>query len=327
LKVRHDQKTNFTLVLALILIPPIFALPLTVTIFQQSAKLADEVATWNKQCGDKPSYDDVCMKKRYKISGELGQFVALVNDELEFLRGPVSADASDDFVQESNGRRKIMELEVRNALCIIKCLGVPASEPQCSAELAAIDEEKNALQAEYKETHAAFDGKWISLRASVSPASSIASGKNDPFKNCPLKNGDTLSKVKEFYHVNYDPQESGPRVPGGTYYAYHFPKYGVYVFFDNFLQVQTLRFDQPFSGKIGGVSVGDPKEQVVKLKGEPVSKSRSLDFEVLERAQKGQRISENNEEWTYKQNEREFVVYNFGSSSGKVQTIFSSHGN
>jgi hypothetical protein len=63
-----------------------------------------------------------------------------------------------------------MELEVRNALCIIKCLGVPDSEPLCSAESAAIDEEKAALQAEYKQTHAAFDVTWISLHATVSPA-------------------------------------------------------------------------------------------------------------------------------------------------------------
>ena len=112
---------------------------------------------------NKPSYDDVCMKKRYEISGELGQFIALVNDE---LNGSVSADASDDFVKEYNGRRKIMEHEVRLALYNIKCLGRPASDPQCSAELAAIDVEKAALQAEYKQTHAVFDGTWISIPVS-----------------------------------------------------------------------------------------------------------------------------------------------------------------
>ena len=161
------KKLPVTVILALILIPSVLALPLTVLIFQQSAELAKKVVAWNKQCGDKPSYDDVCMKKRYALSGELGKFVALVNDELS---GSVGPDASDDFVKEATGRRKIMELEVRNALYIIKCLGVAPSEPQCNAESAAIDEEKAALQAEYKQTHAAFDGKWISLRASVSPA-------------------------------------------------------------------------------------------------------------------------------------------------------------
>src|SRR6266498_5727497 len=138
------KKLLFAFVLALILIPFLFALPLTVLIFQQSAELADKVAAWNKQCGNKPSYDDVCMKKRYEISGELGQFVALVNDELS---GSVSPDASDDFLKEYNGRRKIMEHEVRVALYNIKCLGRPASDPQCSAELTAIDAEKASLQS------------------------------------------------------------------------------------------------------------------------------------------------------------------------------------
>src|SRR5260370_33371136 len=45
-----------------------------------------------------------------------------------------------------------------------------AHEPQCTAESAAIDEQKAALQAEYKQTHAVFDGNWISLRATFSPA-------------------------------------------------------------------------------------------------------------------------------------------------------------
>jgi hypothetical protein len=316
------RKLLFAFILALILGPALLALPLTATIFQQSAKLADEVAAWNKQCGGKPSYDDVCMKKRYAISGELGQFVALVNDELEFLRGPVSPDASDDFIQESNGRRKIMELEVRNAVCIIKCLGVPASEPQCSAELAAIDQEKTALQAEYNETHAAFDGKWISLRASISPAQDKASGKNDPFRNCPLKKGDPLSKVKEFYRVSYEPQKSDPPTPSGVYYIYDFEKFGVDVFFDNFLQVATLRFYRPFSGKIDGVSVGDTKKQVVKLKGEPLNKFQSPDFD---QAEKNKHISLN-EAWVYKR-EGELLRYDFDSSNGKVRTILSSYGN
>lgn len=163
------KKLLLTFVLAVTLISSIFALPLTVIIFQQSAKLADKVTAWNKQCGSKPSYDDACMKKRYQISGELGKFVALVNDELDGLRD-INPNVSDNILNEFNGRRKIMEHEMRVALYNIKCLGVPASDPQCSSETAAIDEEKAALQAEYKQTHARFDGKWISLHATFSPA-------------------------------------------------------------------------------------------------------------------------------------------------------------
>jgi hypothetical protein len=163
------KKLLFTLSSALILLSSLFALPLTALIFQESAKLADKVAAWNKQCGDKPWYDEVCLKKRSDLSGELGQFVALVNDELNSLQD-ISPNAPPDFVKEATGRRKIMELEVRNALHVIKCLGTPASDAQCAGEAASIEAEKTALQAEYKQTHAMFDGKWISLRATVSPA-------------------------------------------------------------------------------------------------------------------------------------------------------------
>ncbi|MEY2491036.1 MAG: hypothetical protein QOC70_2978 [Verrucomicrobiota bacterium] len=162
------KKRLLTFLLALILIPSLFALPLTALIFKQSAKLADKVAAWNKQCGDKPYYDEACTKKRYALSAELGKFVAFVNDELSALRD-ISPDASADFIKETNGRRKIMELEIRIALYDMRCLGVSASDPQCSAEAAAIDAEKSALQAEYKQTHAAFDGNWISIPIS-SPA-------------------------------------------------------------------------------------------------------------------------------------------------------------
>ena len=162
------KKPLFAFVSVLALTSSLFALPLTVIIFQQSTELAKKTAAWNKQCGDKPSYKEHCFEKRQKLSGELGQFIALVNEELDGIRD-ISPNAPDNFVKEVDGRRKIMELEVRNALCIIKCLGLPASDPQCSAESAAIDEEKTALQTEYTQTHAAFDGTWISLHATVSP--------------------------------------------------------------------------------------------------------------------------------------------------------------
>lgn len=159
------KKLLFAFILALIVISSLFALPLTALIFQQSAKLADKVGAWNNQCGDKPYYDEDCTKKRSDLSGELGKFVALVNDELSGLQD-ISPDASDDFVKEVNGRRKIMELEVRNALHIIRCLGVSGSDAQCRAESAAIDAERDALQAECKQTHAVFDGTWISIPVS-----------------------------------------------------------------------------------------------------------------------------------------------------------------
>ena len=62
-----------------------------------------------------------------------------------------------------------MEHEVRAALYNLKCLGRPASGSECSAESAAIDAEEAALQVEYKQTRAVFDGTWISIPVTVSP--------------------------------------------------------------------------------------------------------------------------------------------------------------
>jgi|ERR1035437_649996 hypothetical protein len=118
------KKLLLTFTVTLTLITFLSALPLTVIIFQKSAEFATKVAAWNRQCGDKPSYDEACTKKRSRLSGELGQFVALVNDELVGLRD-ISPNASDASVREFNGRRKIMELEMRIALYDIKCLGGP----------------------------------------------------------------------------------------------------------------------------------------------------------------------------------------------------------
>jgi hypothetical protein len=153
----------------LLLIPSLLALPLTVLVFQESAKLDKKFTAWNKQCGNKPDYDETCSKRRRALSAELGQFVALVNDELAGLRD-ISPDASSDFVIESNGRRKIMEHEIRVAFYRIKCLGAAANDPQCHAESVAINKETESLAAEYKKTHAAFDGTWVPLHVSVSPA-------------------------------------------------------------------------------------------------------------------------------------------------------------
>jgi hypothetical protein len=82
--------------------------------------------------------------------------------------------------KEVNGRRKIMELEVRNALHIIRCFGVSASEPQCSAESAAIDEEKAALQAEYNRHTPRLMGNGF---LSVQPSHPTSKNRNGPSFN------------------------------------------------------------------------------------------------------------------------------------------------
>jgi hypothetical protein len=163
------KRTFLILLTAVALASSLFALPLTVTIFQDSARLRTKVAAWMKQCGNKTEYDESCTKRRHTLSKELGEFVALVNDEISFLQGPISPDAGPEFVKETEGRRKIMEHEVRVALHDMKCLGLPASDPQCTEEATALESEKAALESEYALTHRNFDGKWISI-----PVSSVS---------------------------------------------------------------------------------------------------------------------------------------------------------
>jgi hypothetical protein len=190
---------------------------------------------------------------------------------------------------------------------------------------------------------------------SSKPKEKDKDAENNFLKNCPLKKGDPLSKVKEFYRVGYDPEKSERPPPGGTSYTYHFSEYGVWIFLSSSQQVQTLRFDKPFAAKIDGVAVGDTKEMVITLKGEPLRKFQGLpDLEVSENRKKRiAEIIENlpdrspkelvrkafsdiealhalplswNEAWVYSKAEGELRRYDFGSLSGKVQTILSDHG-
>jgi hypothetical protein len=154
----------------LLFVSALFALPLTATIFQESAKLARRVADWNKQCGAKTEYDEACDKKRHALCRDLGEFVALVNDELNFLRGPISPDAPTGLIEEGKDRRKIMELEVRVALHNIKCLGAVGAEAECSAEAKAIEADKAALQRECEQARKEFDPRaWISIPVAAPP--------------------------------------------------------------------------------------------------------------------------------------------------------------
>lgn len=161
----------------LIFASSLLGLPLTATIFQESARLKARVDTWNKQCGSKSAYDENCDKKRHALSKDLGDFIALVNDELQFLRGAVSPDAPPDFVRETEGRRKIMQLEAQIALHHLRWLGLPLSDPDRQTEWTILKSEKARLESEYAEAHRRFDGEWISL-----PVSSVKVTSPSPKK-------------------------------------------------------------------------------------------------------------------------------------------------
>lgn len=172
---------------------------------------------------------------------------------------------------------------------------------------------------------------------------------------CSLQKGDRVDKVKKFYKISSDPERWARPAPSGAAYQYHFPEYGVWVFFDSNLHISSFRFDHPFAGKIGGIAICDTKDQVLRIKGEPERKSEGLtDQEAHEKRRRVeseiinaltdpapkqmvikafQEITQVDASppvfctaWIYNVGAPAFERYDFGSLSGNVQTILSGHG-
>jgi hypothetical protein len=171
-------------------------------------------------------------------------------------------------------------------------------------------------------------------------------------KACPFVKGDPIAKVKEFYGIASDPEKLSKVTPGMTSYQYHFEQYGVWVFLDDRLLVNSVRFDRPFAGKIGGVAIGDDKDAIRHVKGGPPRqfqgvpdsdalqsrKQRKLDLlnALPDAAPKSQVIDAFVETaridaqpitfttaWAYNAGKPSFVRYDLGSEDDKVQSIIA----
>jgi hypothetical protein len=147
MNLRSVKKTVATSILGSTLVAGLFAIPLSALVTKESEKIADSIRAFNKDCGGDTSFvDQPCMDRRYKLSSDLGQFVALLNDELNFLNEPAStpppgyeAQAAEDEKRFAD-RRKDMQLHIRWAHYWMDCLGrEDASE--CKQERAALDKE------------------------------------------------------------------------------------------------------------------------------------------------------------------------------------------
>ena len=85
----------------------------------------------------------------------------------------------------------------------------------------------------------------------------------------PIKKGDHISKVKEFYGLDSDPQAyNSAQDP----WMYDLSQYGILIFFDKAFNVYVIRFDVGFKGKLEGIGIGDTEEAMLKLKGEPAKR-------------------------------------------------------
>jgi hypothetical protein len=103
--------------------------------------------------------------------------------------------------------------------------------------------------------------------------------------NCAISKGDTIEKVQNYYKYTSQPQvtipnqsplftgvlkdfpHQLPKVEGYKYF--HFPEFGVWVFFTMNGTVKNLRFDPPFRGSVHGVSLGETLEMTERKFGKP----------------------------------------------------------
>lgn len=107
----------------------------------------------------------------------------------------------------------------------------------------------------------------------------IAQAQPPVYGGLPIKIGDTVETVKQAYSTQLDPEPflfNGQAV--GT--QINLKSKGVWVVFDRRDRVQIICLSAPFSGKIAGVGIYDPKEQLVRLLGPPVKKTKNEQFLV-----------------------------------------------
>jgi hypothetical protein len=173
-------------------------------------------------------------------------------------------------------------------------------------------------------------------------------------QDCPIRTGDPVEAVKQHFRLDAEPFKYPKPTPGGAAYHYQLADRGVWIFFDNALRVTNMRFNAPFAGKVGDVAVGDSKEAVRRVHGEPNSimsqgmvdtrafesrqrrKQQLIDglpdpaprSEVMRAFEQMKRIDAEPfpylTAWIYYPRTPDFVRFDFGADD-RVQIVFSSH--
>ncbi|MBA5687677.1 hypothetical protein [Rugamonas apoptosis] len=182
------------------------------------------------------------------------------------------------------------------------------------------------------------------------------SAAEDYLHYCPLKKGDPISTVKEFYQIGAEPKALNNKGAAGTpSYAYEFKEYGVVIFLNENWRVLHLSFKRPFAGKIEGIKVGDFAPGLIQMKGQPFKKVQGmLDQEQREAWFKRKReiieqlpnpapreqvmkafaaVEQVNSQpllfssgWLYKNADGAVVRYDVGATEEMVQEILSEKG-
>jgi hypothetical protein len=170
---------------------------------------------------------------------------------------------------------------------------------------------------------------------------------------CPTREGDTVDAVRKQFGLSADPVKLPRATPGGAASQYTLVERGIVVQFDGGGRVSSMRFHRPYVGKLGGVAIGDSKDTVRRLRGEPQSTTAQgmpdmLDLEdrrkrkqalldalpdPVAKAEVMRVFADMNRidtmpirlltGWLYKPGSADYVRYDFGSPNDTVQIIFA----
>ncbi|BFM18382.1 hypothetical protein R50073_45650 [Maricurvus nonylphenolicus] len=86
--------------------------------------------------------------------------------------------------------------------------------------------------------------------------------------NFPIEIGAGLLEVKSKLRIYREPELVKPR-PLGPSKAYYFSDKGVYMFFDDADKLKSVRFFDGYIGKLGHIKIGNTKERVIQIHGNP----------------------------------------------------------
>ncbi len=134
-------------------------------------------------------------------------------------------------------------------------------------------------------------GATISAITVLGRGACFAQTEGDFLKTCSFAKGDPVAMVKAFYGIHVDPKKYptvklGPvAYEGPTAHQYHFSQWGVWVFFDKDLQVNTIRFDPPhLPGRSAESPLGDTVDRIRRVRGEPTHQFQGMpDLGALEK--------------------------------------------
>lgn len=90
----------------------------------------------------------------------------------------------------------------------------------------------------------------------------------------PIKPGDSIEKVKAALVTDLEPEPFDKNANQKNLKQLRLKTKGIWVFFNQFGDVETIRLDAPFPGNIGGVGIGNTRASLEEKLGKP---TRTID--------------------------------------------------